>query len=112
MLSKVSSTLGLSSASIAASESEFSISSSSKSASLDGVSAPSAPSLPLAPLAPLLCSLPRSCAALNGVARAGAAGGAGVCARGGAWDRRHAGHSHDRLPIGADRRRHGLGVGT
>src|SRR3954447_7042854 len=70
MLSKASTTLGLSSASIAASESEFSMSSSSKSPSFGGVSPPSASS----PLA-------RSDAGLNGVALAGAAGGAGVCAR-------------------------------
>src|SRR6266478_1587410 len=69
MLSKVSTTLGLSSASMAASESEFSISSSSKSPSPGGGSAPS-PSSPLA----------RSGAPLNGVAPVGAAGGAGVCA--------------------------------
>src|SRR5215469_8706961 len=69
MLSKVSTTLGLSSASMAASDSEFSISSSSKSPSPGAVSPPS-PSSPLA----------RSGAPLNGVAPAGAAGGAGVCA--------------------------------
>src|SRR6267143_759916 len=63
MLSKVSTTLGLSSASMAASESEFSISSSSKSPSPGGGSAPS-PSSPLA----------RSGAPLNGVAPVGAAG--------------------------------------
>src|SRR5215831_16017946 len=69
MLSKVSTTLGLSSASMAASESEFSISSSSKSPS-PGAASPPSPSSPLA----------RSGAPLNGVAPAGAAGGAGVCA--------------------------------
>src|SRR6266540_2478157 len=77
MLSKVSTTLGLSSASMAASESEFSISSSSKSPSPGAASLPS-PSSPL----------PRSGAPLNGVAPAGAAGGA----------------DH--------RRRHGLGIGA
>src|SRR5262249_25516687 len=69
MLSKVSTTWGLSSASMAASESEFSISSSSKSPS-PGAGSPPSPSSPLA----------RSGAPLNGVAPAGAAGGAGVCA--------------------------------
>src|SRR5215471_18428783 len=64
MLSKVSTTLGLSSASMAASESEFSISSSSKSPSPGAASPPP----PLSPLA-------RSGAPLNGVAPAGAAGG-------------------------------------
>src|SRR5215813_963144 len=66
MLSKVSTTLGLSSASMAASESEFSISSSSKSPS-PGAGSPPSPSSPLA----------RSGAPLNGVAPVG---GAGVCA--------------------------------
>src|SRR5215471_16950588 len=65
MLSKVSTTLGLSSASMAASESEFSISSSSKSPS-PGAASPPSPSSPLA----------RSGAPLNGVAPVGAAGGA------------------------------------
>src|SRR6266540_5320742 len=84
MLSKVSTTLGLSSASMAASESEFSISSSSKSPSPGAVSPPS-PSTPLA----------RSDAPLNGVAPAGAAGGAGT------------------IGVGADHRCwHGLGVGA
>src|SRR5215813_1910764 len=69
MLSKVSSTLGLSSASMAASESEFSISSSSKSPS-PGAASPASPAPPS----------PRSGAPLNGVAAEDAAGGAGVCA--------------------------------
>src|SRR6478736_1677340 len=93
MLSKVSTTLGLSSASIAASESEFSMSSSSKSPSLGDVSPPSASS----PLA-------RSDAGLNGVALAGAAGGAGGRCR--------ADRLRDRLAVGPDRGRHGLGVGA
>src|SRR6266446_1942528 len=63
MLSKVSTTLGLSSASMAASESEFSISSSSKSPS-PGAASPASPSSPLA----------RSGAPLNGVAPAGGTG--------------------------------------
>src|SRR6266540_2898320 len=94
MLSKVSTTLGLSSASMAASESEFSISSSSKSPSL-GAASPPSPSCPLA----------RSGAPLNGVAAAGAAGGAaGTC---------RCPCCRDRLTIRADhRRRHGLGIGT
>src|SRR6516225_10124426 len=103
MLSKVSTTLGLSSASIAASESEFSISSSSKSPSPGAVSPPS-------PCSPPLPTLPRSGAPLNGVAPVG---DAGVCASTGepgtGW---RAGRRHDRLAVGADhRRRHGLGVG-
>src|SRR5271166_2669412 len=65
MVSKVSSTLGLSSASIAASDNEFSRSSSSRSASASAAS--SAPSSPLA--------LPLTAAGLNGVGPAGAAGG-------------------------------------
>src|SRR6516164_8496473 len=85
MLSKVSTTLGLSSASMAASDSEFSISSSSKSPSPGAVSPPS-PSSPLA----------RSVAPLHG----------------GAGNGRRAGRRHDRLAVGANhRRRHGLGVG-
>jgi len=64
-LSKVSTTLGLSSASIAASESEFSMSSST-------TKSPSA--------APSTFSLPSSSVAgLNGIAVAGATIGAGVC---------------------------------
>src|SRR3954453_12743490 len=98
MLSKVSTTLGLSSASIAASESEFSMSSSSKSPSFGGVSPPSASSL-----------LARSDAGLNGVALAGAAGGAGVCARppGAAAAPTGCGIG---WAVGPDRGRHGLGV--
>src|SRR5215470_7035676 len=69
MLSKVSTTLGLSSASMAASDSEFSISSSSKSPS-PGAASPASPPPPS----------PRSGAPLNGVAAEDAAGGAGVCA--------------------------------
>ena len=85
---------------MAASESEFSMSSSSKSASLGGVSPPSASS----PLA-------RSEAGLNGVALAGAAGGAGVCARPpGAGAAPTAAGSAGRR--GRSRRRHGLGVGA
>src|SRR6266481_1416271 len=61
MLSKVSTTLGLSSASMAASESEFSISSSSKSPSPGAAS-------PASPCSPPLPTLPRSGAPLNGVA--------------------------------------------
>ena len=72
MLSKVSSTLGLSSASIAASDIEFSRSSSSRSGSpsggSSGISSPSAS--PRA--APAGCGL-------NGVAPGGAEGGATVC---------------------------------
>src|SRR5580704_4631560 len=66
MLSKVSSTLGLSSASIAASDIEFSRSSSSRSASAIAASSPASPSPAAAPLAP---------AGLNGVAAGGADGG-------------------------------------
>src|SRR5216684_3756688 len=66
MLSKVSTTLGLSSASMAASESEFSISSSSKSPSPGAAS-------PASPCSPPLPTLPRSGAPLNGVAPVGAA---------------------------------------
>src|SRR5262245_7785194 len=69
MLSKVSTTLGLSSASIAASESVFSMSSSSKS-----------PSPGAASLSSQSSSLPRPGTPLNGVTPAGAAGGADVCA--------------------------------
>src|SRR5256885_1608191 len=71
-LSKVSSTLGLSSASIAASDSEPSMSSSSKSASCvpSGLSSPS-------PLAE-----PGRGGTLNGVALAGAVAGATIC---GGW---------------------------
>src|SRR5215467_5215021 len=85
MLSKVSTTLGLSSASMAASESEFSISSSkSPSAAASGF-----PSL-----------LPFSFEAA----------GAGVCASTGEPG---TGRRHDRLAVGTDhRRRHGLGVGA
>ena len=67
MVSKVSTTLGLSSASMAAKESEFFVSSSSKSPSSAAPSA--APSSPSA----------RSPVALNGVGAAGAVAGAGVC---------------------------------
>src|SRR5262249_12021411 len=118
MLSKVSSTLGLSSASIAASESEFSISSSSKSASPGGVSLPSSASSPFAPLARSLRSLLRSCAgaaALNGVAAAGAAGGGPGAARrrpaGHAWCRRPRLPGRQRVPVRSDHRRR-LGVRT
>ena len=85
---------------MAASESEFSMSSSSKSPS----AAPSG-----------FCSPPSSSslAALNGVAAAGAAGGAGVCASSRRAGDRHARHRHNRLAVGADHRtRHRLGVGT
>ena len=67
MLSKVSSTFGLSSASIAASDIEFSRSSSSRSASAIAASSP--PSSPS----------PRRGCGLNGVAPGGADGGATVC---------------------------------
>ena len=52
----------------------------------------------------------RSGAGLNGVALAGAAGGAGSAP--GRRDRCRADRLRDRLAVGADRRRHGLGVGT
>src|SRR5262249_22577997 len=102
MLSKVATTLGLSSASMAASESEFSISSSSKSASPAGDSAPS-PSSPSS----------RSAAGLNGVAAAGAARGGGrLHQRTGPWRGGAGGPRRTRLAtIASDgRRRHGLGV--
>src|SRR5262249_274484 len=117
MLSKVSTTLGLSSASIAASESEFFMSSSSKSASLGVASPPSQSS-----------SLPRSGAPLNGVTPAGPAGAAAVAPtptppeppaaptwpqHGGAGGGRPPRRRDDRLAVGPDhRRRHGLGIGT
>src|SRR6516162_4332637 len=101
MLSKVSTTLGLSSASMAASESEFSISSSSKSPSPGGLAA-------LAVLA---------VGALGRALERRRAGGRrrrrrGLRQHGGAGNRRRAGRRHDRLAVGADhRRRHRLGVG-
>src|SRR5215813_10768678 len=95
MLSKVSTTLGLSSASMAASESEFFISSSSKSPS-PGAGSPPSPSSPLA----------RSGAPLNGAAPASAPA-PGSQERAARRARRH-----DRLAVGADhRRRHRFGVG-
>src|ERR1700722_12646946 len=106
MLSKVSSTFGLSSASIAASDIEFSRSSSSRSLSAIAASSPASPSPAAAPL-------PLAPAGLNGVAGGGArrrrhrlrrlrheAGGAGTRAR------------RKRQAIGPDGGRHLLGVGA
>src|SRR5260370_1421029 len=94
MLSKVSTTLGLSSASMAASESEFSISSSSKSPSPGAAS-------PASPCSPPLPTWPRSGAPLNGVAPAGAAGGAALCAStGGPGTGGPAGRAPIRWPAG------------
>src|SRR3984957_4071830 len=106
MLSKVSSTFGLSSASIAASDIEFSRSSSSRSLSAIAASSPASPSPAAAPL-------PLAPAGLNGVAGGGARrrrhrlrrlrhepGRAGARA----WRKRQA--------IGPDGGRHLLGIGA
>src|SRR5262249_52428754 len=102
MLSKVSTTLGLSSASMAASESELSISSSSKSAS-SGAASPPSPSSPLA----------RSGAPLNGGRTRGRRRPRRRLRQdGGAGNGRRAARGHDRPAVEAyPRRRHGLGVG-
>ena len=100
MLSKVSTTLGLSSASMAASESEFSMSSSSKSPSFGGVSPPSR----FLAVGALGRRLERGGARGRGRRRRGLRQAAGSRCR--------ADRLRDRLAVGPDRGRHGLGVGA